>query len=329
MNLSDTVREISKELNISLAEVARRVGQSPQNLSKKLNRGTLSFEEFETILKTLGVGMDVAFTLPGGETSMSGNEWTRSQMKILQMQLDVERMKSKYFSDISYNYRTALSTVSGSLEIAKRHAGDVDKVKECIAKMMPAVTELTRLIEDSPFNREAGIIVEEATLEESEAGRQPEGAEGSLAEEVTEPLSASDGLEVELARNNATKKSAKRVLLVDDNDLNREIARELLEDSGITVEEATGGSQSVAIIQEKPAGYYDLIFMDLVMPDMDGFEAARTIRALGSEKADVPIAAMTASVGDEERDKAKEAGMDGFIEKPLDLNRLLKLMREL
>ena len=295
MNLSDTVRDISKQLNISLAEVARKVGQSPQNLSKKLNKGTLSFDEFEQILNVLEVGMDVEFTLPG-EQSLSGsnNEQLLHQMKILKMQLDVERIKSQYFSDISYKYRTALSTVSGGLELAKKHADNPKKTAECLGRILPAVAELTRLIEDSPFNREAGT--------------------------TKEPLSSAK----------PTSLKGKRILLVDDNDINREIVRELLEDSGIAVEEAVNGKDSVDKIESHAAGYYDLVLMDLVMPVMDGYKAAKAIRKLKSKKkASVSIVAMTASVSDKDRKAAEKAGMNSFMEKPLDLEKLFQTMRSL
>ena len=296
MNLSDTVRELSRELKISLAEIARRVGQSPQNLSKKMNKNTLSFDEFEQILKCLGVGMEVTFTLPGGRTSLGGgnDERLRTQMKILEMQLDVERMKNKYFSDISYQYRTALNTVSGGLELARNHVKEPDRVLGCFDKMIPAVEELTGLIEDSPFNREAGIqltIPEDPALE---------------------------------------KNPIKKVLLVDDNDINREIVSGLLEDSGIEVEEAANGSESVDLILARPSGYYDLILMDLLMPVMDGYAATRRIRKIeGADAASLPIIAMTASVSGDERRAAEKAGMTGFMEKPLNLDKFFSLLKNL
>ena len=296
MNLPMTIRELSRELKVSLAEIARRTGQSPQNLSKKMNKETLSFDDFEQILKSLGVGMDVKFTLPGGDTVSAGgnDEVLRRQMKILEMQLEVERMKNRYFSDISFRYRTALETVSGGLGIARNHVEDTKKVSNCIDKVLPAVAELTRLIEDSPFNREAGIAPE-----------KPEAAIFSADARLAE----------------------KRILLVDDNDLNREIVRELLEDSGIVVEEAGNGQDSLDKIDSHPDGYYDMVLMDLIMPVMDGFTAAAEIRKREAGKdASLPIIAMTASVGGEERTKAAEAGMNGFIEKPLRLEQLSRVM---
>ena len=301
MYLPDTVRELSKELKVSLAEIARRVGQSPQNLSKKMNKGTLSFDEFEQILKCLGVSMDVKFTMPGGQTAVDrdNNDLIRSQMKILEMQLDVERMKSKYFSDISYNFRTALGTVSGGLELIRIHAADADRVADCVSRIQPAVAELAGLIEDSPFNREAGLTGEDP----EEAARE-------------------QGKTVRLA--------GKKALLVDDNDINREIVRELLEDSGIAVEEAVNGRDAVEKVGSSPEGTYDLVLMDLVMPVMDGFQATRQIRSMAkSGAAAVPIVAMTASVSEEDRRQAAEAGMNDFIEKPLDLEKLFKMIRSL
>ncbi len=117
--------------------------------------------------------------------------------------------------------------------------------------------------------------------------------------------------------------SGRRVLLVEDNELNREIAGELLESIGINVEMAVDGQQAVDILKEKPEDYFDLVFMDIQMPVMNGYEAARAIR--GSGRADlekIPIVAMSADAFSDDIRKAKEAGMDDHVAKPVEFDKL-------
>lgn len=120
-----------------------------------------------------------------------------------------------------------------------------------------------------------------------------------------------------------TDYTGKRVLLVDDNDLNIEIAQELLTYIGIQVETARDGRQAVDALMEKPAGYYDLVFMDIQMPVMNGYEAVRTIRA--SDREDLrtlPIVAMSADAFSDDIQKAAAAGMNDHVAKPIELPKL-------
>ena len=119
----------------------------------------------------------------------------------------------------------------------------------------------------------------------------------------------------------------KRILLVEDNELNREIAEELIGATGASVESAEGGVQAVKKFKESAEGYYDLILMDVQMPHMDGYEATRCIRALGrSDAQKVPIFAMTANAFAEDVQKSREAGMNAHISKPLDIRAVYKQM---
>lgn len=117
--------------------------------------------------------------------------------------------------------------------------------------------------------------------------------------------------------------SGKRVLLVEDNEINIEVAKELLNIVGIQVETAENGKFAVEAVTEKEAGYYDLIFMDIQMPIMNGYEAAKAIRA--SEREDlkkIPIVAMTADAFADDIRKSEDAGMNGHISKPVDIEML-------
>ncbi len=119
----------------------------------------------------------------------------------------------------------------------------------------------------------------------------------------------------------------RRVLLVEDNELNREIAIELLAYAGVEAESAADGQEAVDRMQEKPAGYYDLIFMDIQMPVMNGYEAARQIRLLGREDTDkIPIIALTANAFADDIREALASGMNDHLAKPVELSKLLQVL---
>lgn len=122
--------------------------------------------------------------------------------------------------------------------------------------------------------------------------------------------------------------SGKRVLLVEDNELNIEVAAELLDVVGIEVEQALNGKLAVDCVTEKEPGYYDLIFMDIQMPVMNGYQAAKEIRSLGRKDLEtIPIIAMTADAFADDIRKSEEAGMNGHISKPVDIERLEEVLR--
>ena len=122
----------------------------------------------------------------------------------------------------------------------------------------------------------------------------------------------------------ATDFSGKRVLLVEDIEVNREIAKAVLEEIGLDVDDADDGTVAVEKFRDAPPNHYDLILMDVQMPKMNGYEATRAIRALSREDAHtVPIVAMTANAFEEDKDNAIKAGMNDHLAKPLDIPKLL------
>ena len=143
-----------------------------------------------------------------------------------------------------------------------------------------------------------------ATLRQFTSGRKEKTARNYL-----EKLSESDYTE-------------KRILLVEDNELNREIGAEILQMTGAEVETAENGKIAVEKVEASPKGSYDLIFMDIQMPVMNGYEATAAIRSLPGEKGKLPIVAMTANAFAEDVQLAKNTGMNGHIAKPLDMNKL-------
>jgi len=124
--------------------------------------------------------------------------------------------------------------------------------------------------------------------------------------------------------------AGKRVLLVEDNELNREIARVILTDEGLIVEEAVNGQIAVDMIQNSEPGTYELVLMDVQMPVMDGYEATRQIRKLSNRiLANIPIVAMTANAFEEEKKIALSCGMNGHITKPIDVTVLFETIKQI
>ena len=125
------------------------------------------------------------------------------------------------------------------------------------------------------------------------------------------------------------KLEGKRILLAEDNELNAEIAETVLVEAGIEVKRVEDGLQCIEELKKMPENYYDVILMDVQMPNMDGYTATQRIRDLDDSRAEIPIIAMTANAYDEDRRKAQEAGMDGFLAKPLDVDEMMRLLAQI
>ena len=122
----------------------------------------------------------------------------------------------------------------------------------------------------------------------------------------------------------------KHILIVEDNELNMEIAEFMLQNEGADVSKAWNGQEAVELFRNSEPGEFDVILMDIMMPIMDGYEAAKMIRSLDREDAKtIPIIAMTANAFTEDRIRAKEAGMDEHVAKPVDVELLIKVIYKL
>ena len=132
-----------------------------------------------------------------------------------------------------------------------------------------------------------------------------------------------------LKKNGKSKEvlKGKRILLAEDNELNAEIALVILRDMGLVVDRVEDGVQCVTKIEQMPAGSYDLILMDIQMPNLDGYKATESIRKLKDlNKSGIPIIAMTANAFEENKRHALESGMNGHISKPIDVNSIEEVL---
>ncbi|MCM1045132.1 MAG: response regulator [Candidatus Gastranaerophilales bacterium] len=167
---------------------------------------------------------------------------------------------------------------------------------------------------------------------------EEEATEAGVTAFCAKPLFMSDLKTVLLSANNLAEKEevvpwtkadfgGKRILLVEDIELNREIAEYILEESGFVVESAPDGTDAVEMVSRSEEGYYDAILMDVQMPIMDGYEATRTIRALPRKDVEtIPIIAMTANAMEEDKEAALKNGMNAHIAKPLDIDQFLNVL---
>ena len=124
--------------------------------------------------------------------------------------------------------------------------------------------------------------------------------------------------------------TGKQILLAEDNEMNQMIAVAILENAGFTIDIASNGEEAVKKMEQAPAETYDVILMDIQMPIMDGYEAAKRIRAMEDQKkAEIPIVAVTANAFEEDRKISLEAGMNGHLAKPYDIDAIMQTLSEI
>ncbi len=168
---------------------------------------------------------------------------------------------------------------------------------------------------------------------------EQEAREAGVTEFISKPLFPSDLKRILLKISGHEKQeekqeekidfSGKKILLVEDNMMNREIATEYLQDFGFEVENAENGKHACEILEKSKPGDFDLVLMDIQMPVMNGYDATRTIRNFSNKEiANIPILAMTANAFEEDKKAAKEAGMNGHLAKPVDIEKLIEALKE-
>lgn len=204
--------------------------------------------------------------------------------------------------DLTQDVRTPLHIILGCVDLAEADPGDRERLLHYLKLIRASGEYLLNIVKKAEMNSEIP---------------------GQYIQEKAESYDRS--------RSGAEKYdfSGKRILIVEDVEINREIAAGILGSTGARMDFAEDGQACVDLIKAAPAGTYDLILMDLLMPRMNGIEAAIEIRSLADPgKASIPIIAMTASVHEQERSAALDAGMNAFTEKPVMPDSLLAVMQQ-
>ena len=162
---------------------------------------------------------------------------------------------------------------------------------------------------------------------DSEIQLESEPGEGSIFHFVLRLQPVEMASETEQSEKDAVELKGKRILVVEDNQLNMEIVHTILEDYGVIIEEAYNGQEAVTYMANSQPGYYDLILMDIMMPVMDGLEATREIRRLPREDCQrIPIIAMSANAFDEDVKRSLASGMNGHLSKPINVEKLIETL---
>ena len=292
MKTSEIINSICSQLGIAKAELAKRMGLHPSSLYRKLSKESMSFEELQKCLSTLGVSVELQFQFPDGHRfrSQENHKQIVEKMGVLEKMLEADSKVDEFRKKSLRELRTELNSAVGYAEICRRHRSQLDLYLDKLSVVHGNMERAISFALGESFHDEADEI---------------------------EPV------QIEQLQG-------KRVLLVDDNELNREILEEVLLDHGLLFEEADNGSKALSAVQEHEPGYYQFILMDIEMPEMDGYEATLKIRKLPNRiRANTPIIAFTANAVSENRDRAFAVGMDDFLVKPVKTTRLLSCLNKL
>ena len=292
MKTSEIINSICSQLGIAKAELAKRMGLHPSSLYRKLSKESMTFEELQKCLSTLGVSVELQFQFPDGHrfSSQENHKQIVERMGVLEKKLEAASKVDEFRKKSLRELRTELNSAVGYAEICRRHRSQVDLYLDKLSVVHGSMERTISFALGESFHDEADEI-EPVQMEQLQG---------------------------------------KRVLLVDDNELNREILKEVLLDHGLLFEEVDNGSKAVAAVKEHEPGYYQFILMDIEMPEMDGYEATLKIRKLPNRiRANTPIIAFTANAVSENRDRAFAVGMDDFLVKPVKTTRLLSCLNKL
>ena len=287
MKTSAIINNACSGLGITRAELAKRMGMYPSSLYRKITRESMTLEELQKCLDVLGVVIEYKLRFPDGHTrdSQENHELLLEKLALMETELGAARKASEFHKKSLRDLRTDLNSSVGYAELGSKHC---PKAEEYMVKLQSVHAKMAATI--------AHALGEEPAEEQDP--KEPENTEALMG---------------------------KRVLVADDNELNREILKEVLADYGLLVEEAANGREAVEAVKGNEPSYYDFILMDIEMAVMDGYEATAKIRALPNRiRANVPIIALTVNTVPEDRERALSIGMDDFVAKPANSARLLR-----
>ena len=215
--------------------------------------------------------------------------------------------------EMSHDFRTPLHIILGCADMAENHYENKEQVLRYLKSIRVSGEYLLGII-----NKAMCTTHQEPVLREDSCSNS-----GNLEDYMKKRMNQRKN------RFDAYSFSGKRILIAEDMEINREIAGELLKRYGAEIEFAEDGQVCFDKVAAAPAGYYDLILMDIKMPNMDGIEATRRIRQLpDAGKASIPIVAVTANIYDKDRKASVEAGMDAFTEKPISVEKLFDILNQ-
>ena len=216
--------------------------------------------------------------------------------------------------DLSQDIRTPIHVILGCAELAELHADDRQQLERYLSSIRVSAEYLLKTI-----SRILPSIQKSAGTD-----RTP----GENLEAYLKALSAGSVSEMQKIFSGFDF-TGKRFLLAEDLEVNREIVVEILKQTGAQTDCAENGSICLSMLESSPAGTYDLVLMDIIMPVMNGIDAARKIRQMQDpQKSGIPIIALTANVDAKDREAAFAAGMNAFAEKPLDLGGLFSAIQQ-
>ena len=293
--LGSRIKTLRLQHNMTQAQLADKVGVTDKAVSKwERNLSYPDIALFPSLADVLGVSVNDLLRECEDEFRPS---------RLLQV------------CEVSRDVRMPLSIMLGFVEIARRDHDDPQRLMKYLEGIKVSgeyMMELLQSVLQVSSHHVSNGSPDAPFLEPDELDRF-----------VKERIAEAPGLMAE------ADFSGRRILLAEDMEINREIAAEILKQTGAEVDFAEDGRVCVRKMRTAPAGYYDLILMDLAMPNMDGFEATRKIRELRTrEKANIPIIAMTANVSDNDRNEAAAAGMNAFTEKPILIDRLFETLKQ-
>lgn len=302
MTISETVRKVCSDLGYTLSELARRTNQAPSSLSRKLSKETISLKEFRRYMQALDTDFEIVVTYPNGiEVKQHDLEnVTQGKLVVLEAQLEAERKNSEFLKNMIRDIRTELYSADGYTDMALKNTDNTEVMTNYLKKSSDAHAHMNAVL--------CGVLNDNASLP---------------SEKAVVAANADHTPRYELLKN-------RRIIVAEDNDMNREITVEMLSGKGLIIEEAVNGKEVVEKIKTAAPGFYSMILMDIQMPEMDGFEATQAIRALTNRRrANIPIIAMTANGFAEDRQKSFDAGMDAHLAKPLDPEKLIETITAL